>query len=84
MLLKVLNKWMDRSFDILLRLLQEVFPAGNRCPDSYYSMRKMLCDVGLGYEQTDVCKYDCSLFYEEYSTYQECHVYGTSTQKLKV
>ena len=52
--------------------------AGNRCPDSYYSTRKMLCDVGLGYEQIDVCKYDCSLFYGEYSTDQDCHVCGTS------
>ncbi|KAL5579995.1 hypothetical protein UlMin_012437 [Ulmus minor] len=76
--LKVLNKWTDRSFDMLIKLLQEVLPAGNRCPDSYYSTRKMLCDVGLGYEQIDVCKYDCSLFYGEYSADQDCHVCGTS------
>ena len=76
--LKVLNKWTDRSFDMLIKLLQEVLPPGNRCPDSYYSTRKMLCDVGLGYEQIDVCKYDCSLFYGEYSTDQDCHVCGTS------
>ena len=65
--LKVLNKQTDRSFDMLLKLLEEVFLAGNRCRDSYYSTRNMLCNVGLGYEQIDVCKYDCSLFYGEYS-----------------
>ena len=76
--LKVLNKWTDRSFDMLLKLLQEVFPAGKQYPDSYYSTRKMLCDVGLGYEQIDMYKYDCSLFYCEYSADQDCHVCGTS------
>ena len=59
---KVLYKWSDRSFVALLKLLHEALSVGNRCPRTYYETRKLLCDVGLGYEHIDVCKHDCTLF----------------------
>ncbi|CAH9069914.1 unnamed protein product [Cuscuta epithymum] len=58
-----MHKWSDSSFEMLLKLLQEVFPQSNNCPKSYYETRKLLCDVGLGYELIDVCQFDCILFY---------------------
>ena len=35
--LKVLNKWTNRSVDILLKLLKEAFLEGSKLPDSYYA-----------------------------------------------
>ncbi|XP_062081341.1 uncharacterized protein LOC133786147 [Humulus lupulus] len=72
--LKVLNKWTDKSFDGLLECLREILPEGNQCPGNYYQTRKLLCEVGLGYEQIDVCQYDCALFYGENANAVSCPV----------
>ncbi|CAH9093047.1 unnamed protein product, partial [Cuscuta europaea] len=34
--IKVMNKWSDGSFEMLLKLLREVLPQSNNCPQSYY------------------------------------------------
>ena len=60
---KFLYKWSDHSFEALHKLLQEALHVRNRYPKSYYKTKKLLCDVGLGYEQINVCKHDCALFY---------------------
>ena len=60
--LKVLNKWTNRSFDMLLKLLKEVFPEGCKLPDFYYAVKKLLTKLELGYKSIHVCKNDSSLF----------------------
>ncbi|KAD4180135.1 hypothetical protein E3N88_28726 [Mikania micrantha] len=62
--LKVMNKWTDNSSE-LLNLLHEVLPDGNNFPKSYYDVRMLLCEAGLGYELIDVCQYDCAIFYRD-------------------
>ncbi|XP_062104736.1 uncharacterized protein LOC133816064 [Humulus lupulus] len=76
--LKVLNKWTDKSFDGLLECLREILPEGNHCPGNYYQTRKLLCEVGLGYEQIGVCQYDCALFYGENANAVSCPVCKSS------
>ncbi|KAK9070391.1 hypothetical protein SSX86_010793 [Deinandra increscens subsp. villosa] len=61
--LKVMNKWTDNSFEMQLKLFREVLPKPNNCPESYYEVRMLLCEAGLGYELIDVCQYDCAIFY---------------------
>ncbi|KAA0041231.1 uncharacterized protein E6C27_scaffold128G002010 [Cucumis melo var. makuwa] len=60
--IKVLNRWSDKSFDMLLELLNEAFPNGVKLPAFYYEANKRLRDLGLGYESIHVCKFDCALF----------------------
>ena len=60
--LKILNKWTNRSFDKLLKLLKEAFPEGCKFLYSHYVAKKLLAKLGLGYESIHVCKHDCSLF----------------------
>lgn len=72
--IKVMYKWSDNSFKMLLKLLHEVLPEGNNCPKSYYDTRKLLCDLGLGYEQIDVCQYDCALFHGEHANATICPI----------
>ncbi|XP_060676161.1 uncharacterized protein LOC107410174 isoform X1 [Ziziphus jujuba] len=45
--LKVLNHWSNKSLDMLLQLLGDVFPEGANIPKDTYSMKKMLRALGL-------------------------------------
>ncbi|XP_062119270.1 uncharacterized protein LOC133833022 [Humulus lupulus] len=76
--LKVINKWTDKGFDDLLNCLKEMLPDGNHCPISYYQTRRLLSEVGLGYEQIDVCQYDCALFYGENANATMCLICKSS------
>lgn len=76
--IKVMNKWSYKSFEMLLKLLNEVFPKGNNCPDNYYNTRKLLREVGLGYDTIDICRYDCSIFYGENKDATMCPVCKSS------
>ncbi|XP_062119146.1 uncharacterized protein LOC133832883 [Humulus lupulus] len=76
--LKVINKWTDKGFDDLLKCLKEMLPVGNRCSINYYQTRKLLSEVGLGYEQIDVCQYDCALFYGENANATMCPICKSS------
>ena len=66
--LKVLNKWSNKSVTMLLELLKDSFPEGNLLPSSYYEAKKLLADIGLGYQSIHACKNDCILFRKEYET----------------
>lgn len=76
--LKVLNKLTYKAFDVMLKIFTEILPEGNHCPENYYQTRKLLCEVGLEYEQIDVCQYDCALFYCENATALSCLVCKSS------
>ena len=80
--LKVYNKWSNKSFDMLLDLLQQVLPNGGTLPKSHYEARKMLNDLGLGYISIHACKYDCALFWKEFEQCEQCPTCGTSRWKI--
>ncbi|XP_074379633.1 uncharacterized protein LOC141720881 isoform X1 [Apium graveolens] len=63
MKIKVLNKMTDKAFEDILKFLKEILPEHSSCPENYYHTRKLLCEVGLGYEHIDVFQYDCAIFY---------------------
>ena len=60
--LKVLNKWTNKSFDELLKLLKLAFPKIDLV-DSHYEAKKLMTKLGLGYRSIHVCKNDCALFW---------------------
>jgi hypothetical protein len=76
--LKVMNKWTDNSFEMHLKFLREVLPDPNNCPQSYYEVRMLLCEAGLGYELIDVCQYDCAIFYGDNKDAIACPVCQSS------
>ncbi|XP_074346425.1 uncharacterized protein LOC141685209 [Apium graveolens] len=78
MSIKVVNKLIYKAFEYILRSFKEMLPEGNKMPDNYYQTRKLLCEVGLGYEQIDVCRYDCALFYGENVNALSCPVCKSS------
>ncbi|KAG8383121.1 hypothetical protein BUALT_Bualt05G0151800 [Buddleja alternifolia] len=80
--LKVYNKWSNKSFDMMLKLLKKALPNGETLPKSYYDAKKVLNDLGLGYIAIRACKYDCAIFWKEYENFEECPVCGTSRWKV--
>ena len=54
--LKVLNKWTNRSFNMLLKFLKEAFPERCKLPDFHYATKKLLVELRLKYESIHVCK----------------------------
>lgn len=76
--LKVLNKWRNKSFDMLLKLLNEALPIGTILPSSHYELKTKLRNLGLGYESIHDCKYDCALFWKEHAKLQNCPICGES------
>ncbi|KAI3469973.1 hypothetical protein Pfo_026636 [Paulownia fortunei] len=75
---KVLNGWSNKSFNMLLQLLREAFPKPNAIPSSHYKAKKMLRELGLGYESIHACKNDCILFWDEHEGKDTC-----STRTIK-
>ncbi|RVX01357.1 hypothetical protein CK203_031234 [Vitis vinifera] len=72
--IKILNRWSDKSFDMLLQVLVDAFPKRSNIPKTYYDAKKMLRDLGLGYDSIHACKYDCALFWKENETLDKCPV----------
>ncbi|XP_026449694.1 uncharacterized protein LOC113349871 [Papaver somniferum] len=72
--LKVLNRWSNKSFEMHLELLKKSFPKDNTIPNSYYEAKKILRDLGLGYESIDACKNDCALYWKEHKDRDDCPV----------
>lgn len=70
--------FLSKAFNDMLKCFKEILPEGNHCPENYYQTRKLLCEVGLGYEQIDVCQYDCVLFYGKNATSLSCPVCKSS------
>lgn len=72
--IKVKNLWSNKSFDMLLELLKDILPEGNTLPSSFYGAKRILDEMELGYQEIDVCKNDCALFYKENVNAERCHV----------
>ncbi|XP_062114775.1 uncharacterized protein LOC133826204 [Humulus lupulus] len=81
--IKVMCGWSNKSFDLLLDLLSKAFPKDNKSLRSYYDAKKMLHDLGLGYETIHVCEYDCALFWKENKNAGRCPICGHERYKFQ-
>ncbi|XP_056688561.1 uncharacterized protein [Spinacia oleracea] len=79
--LKCMNHWSIESFNMLLKLILDAFPQILDFPSSYYYSKKMIKDLGLGYEKIDACPNNCMLYWGEFLKKDKCHVCGTSRWK---
>ncbi|XP_028066357.1 uncharacterized protein LOC114269267 [Camellia sinensis] len=69
---KVENRWSNKSFDKVLEIQRRFLPEGHVVPGSIYECKKLLRDLGLGYELIDACKHDCVLFWKENAHLEKC------------
>ncbi|KAL5555616.1 hypothetical protein UlMin_037852 [Ulmus minor] len=80
--LKVMNKWTNKSFDELLKLLKLAFPKMDLV-ESHYEAKKLMTKMGLGYQSIHVCKNDCALLWNENSMSETCPVCFESRWKMQ-
>ncbi|KAK9943496.1 hypothetical protein M0R45_009103 [Rubus argutus] len=53
-------------------LYPDSHPEGATVPESHYKAKKMLRELGLGYESIHACKNDCALFWKENEKLDKC------------
>ncbi|XP_029128474.1 uncharacterized protein LOC114916287 [Cajanus cajan] len=70
--LKCLNGWSDKSFSMLLELLNDALPEENTLPKSFYDTKKIISGLGLGYEKIHACPNDCILYKNDLSNEEKC------------
>ncbi|XXG53134.1 hypothetical protein AAC387_Pa03g1281 [Persea americana] len=69
---KVQYRWSNKSFDKVVEIFKDTLLEGNVVPTSVYEAKKLLRDLGLGYEHIDSCKNDCILFWKENANLDKC------------
>lgn len=69
---KVVSSWTNKSFTILLQILNDFLPKGHLMPSSYYEAKRMLRELGLGWYPIHACINDCVLFRKELKDKDEC------------
>ncbi|KAK8578619.1 hypothetical protein V6N13_100447 [Hibiscus sabdariffa] len=75
--LKCLGGWTGNSFTMLLEFLGEMFPFA-KIPQSKKDMKKMIRDLGLGYDKIHSFPNDCILYWGDRKNQDSCHVCGES------
>ncbi|GJQ97491.1 hypothetical protein Tco_0008630, partial [Tanacetum coccineum] len=70
--IKVLSKWTDSSFDMLLKFLKTTYSKDKKAPSSHYEAKKNFKKIGLGYELIHACINDCYLLWKETKFEENC------------
>lgn len=64
--LKANSGWSHKSFTNSLALLNEILLDDNEMSDFLYEAKKILCTLGMGYENIHAYPNDCILYHKEY------------------
>ena len=62
----------ESCFDRLLLLVKSMLPQSERLPADFYSAKKMVNDLGLGFMKIDACPNHCMLYYKEDADKTSC------------
>ena len=76
--IKCINGWSNKTFNMLLELLKDVFPMCEKMPTSIYEVKKIVKGLGLYYKKIDACKNDYVIYYKENAQLSQCPVCGVS------
>ena len=79
--IKVLCGWTNKSFTMLLELLNDAFPEGVKLPKSYYEANKITTDLGFTYKTWDACPNNCMLYRDNDEELNKCEICGASRYK---
>ena len=62
LLLKLRNRWSEKSFTYLLELLKDMLSKGNELLDHTNEAKKTLCLMGMDYKKIHACPNDYTLY----------------------
>lgn len=74
MLIKILNHYTNKSFDMSFQLLKKAFLEYANILISYYEAKKKFRKLSLDYQSIYSCKYDCALFWGENQNFKSCSI----------
>jgi len=80
--LKCVSKWINSSFNKLLEFFADVLPDGAHVPKNHYETKKMMNNLGFGYNKIHACPNSCILYWKELSEAISCPVCGVSRWKV--
>ena len=69
---KCLNGWSNKPFKALIDTLRETLLEGDKLLKSSYEVKKLIHELGLGYEKIHVCPNNYTLFWKERVDDQIC------------
>ncbi|KAE8695113.1 hypothetical protein F3Y22_tig00110733pilonHSYRG00003 [Hibiscus syriacus] len=61
-----------KYFDLNLKLFKDTLPKDETLPESYYQVKKLLRDLGMGYINIEACMNDCILYWKQYEHFDQC------------
>ena len=70
--LKLLGGWTDRSFNLLLDLLNDALPEGSALPRKFHESKKLVKSIGIGYQSIHACENDCMLYWKNDAKLDSC------------
>ncbi|XP_057794760.1 uncharacterized protein LOC131011035 [Salvia miltiorrhiza] len=70
--IKIISRWSNKSFSMLLEVLKKALPDGESLPSSYYEAKTIIQGLGLNYEKVHACVNDCVLFRKKHENDEEC------------
>ncbi|KAL4575590.1 hypothetical protein LXL04_022438 [Taraxacum kok-saghyz] len=79
--IKCLNGCSNKSLDMMLEFLNDLLPEGNLLPKTTQQVKKIMSNLGLGYEKIHACPKGCVLFWEEKEKDESCSECGSSRWK---
>jgi len=62
---KFLGGWSDRSFNLLLDLLNDALLEGSTLPRNFHEAKKLVKSIGIRYNSIHPCENDCILFWKD-------------------
>jgi hypothetical protein len=69
-------RFSNKCYEELLTLFSDVLPSKHKMPKDMYQSKKLLSALGMEYENIDVCKDNCMIFYKEHKNETKCLKYG--------
>ena len=61
--------------------MQDLLPSHTTLPKDCYEAKKIIKDLGLGYEKICACSNDCMLFWKQDANLETCKFCGESRWK---
>ncbi|XP_076952859.1 uncharacterized protein LOC143626766 [Bidens hawaiensis] len=80
--IKCISGWSNKSLSKLLEFLKELLPEGNVLPKTTQNIKKIMANLGLGYEKIHSWPNGCMLFWDNKEKDEVCSFCGSSRWKV--
>ena len=76
--MKVEFNMMVNYYDSIVAIIKKILPKDEKLVGSFYTSKKMMKWLGMGYKKIDAYRNDCMLFYKEDQLKSSCDICGKS------